>query len=305
MSFRWRALAFAICYVFFTSGAAAAADLSRTAITLTLSDDSDATRRIVALLKKRLPQATVHTASQFGTYKHPPNAVHVAMGPAALRSLLAANPDGPVVSLFNSSLVYRELVAEAGARRRDTTTAIYAEPAPADQLRLIRAIYKRRISVAAIIQSATYIIPALRAAAGETNTDLTIEMVSATDTLFRALNRVADHPVLLAVPDPGVYNGDTLRNLLIATYRREQAVVGFSPALVRAGALATVTSESEDVIAQAEELLSDYLASGRLPREQFPKYFSVVINDSVARSLNLVIDDEVRQLTRRPKASRP
>ena len=93
--------------------------------------------------------------------------------------------------------------------------------------------------------------------------------------------------------------------MLFRSYRREQAVVGFSPAIVKAGALATITSDSNDTAAQLEELLGDYIRYGRLPSEQFPKYFSVVVNDSVARSLNVLIDDGVLQLSRKPKEPQP
>ena len=51
---------------------------------------------------------------------------------------------------------------------------------------------------------------------------------------------------------------------------------------------------------QVDELVNDFVVSGRIPEPQFPKYFSVVINDSVAKSLNLVIDDSVRALSRKP-----
>ena len=176
---------------------------------------------------------------------------------------------------------------------------------PKDQFQLIRAIYKRPVPVAALIQSSSYIVPILQRAADDANIDLTIETVAPGETIFHALNRLASRPVLLAVPDPSIYNSETLRTLLMATYRREQALVGYSATFVNAGALATTTSDPNQIAAQLKELLRDYAETGRLPSEQFPKYFSVLVNDSVARSLNLIIDDSVRQLARNPKEKTP
>ena len=132
-----------------------------------------------------------------------------------------------------------------------------------------------------------------------------IETVDPGETMFHALNRLSGHPVLLAVPDPSLYNSETLRTLLMATYRREQAMIGFSAAFVNAGALATTNSNPNQIASQLKELLRDYAETGRLPAEQFPKYFSVLVNDNVARSLNLIIDDSVRQLGRNPKEKTP
>ena len=82
-------------------------------------------------------------------------------------------------------------------------------------------------------------------------------------------------------------------------------MIGFSTALVKAGAAATTYSNIDDIAAQVDELRNEFTASGRLPDEQFAKYFGVAVNDNVARSLNLVIDDSVRQLSRRPGETKP
>ena len=55
----------------------------------------------------------------------------------------------------------------------------------------------------------------------------------------------------------------------------------------------------------AAALLEAFAASGRLPAAQCSSYFQVAINDSVARSLNLVVDDSVRELAHRPAGTAP
>ena len=297
-------LVVAITYYVFYTVAATAVGLSDLNLTISASDDSAATRTILASLHEYFPNATVQTPAQIAATKLPPRTVHIAVGPTALKAL-SANSDAPIIAIYTSSAAYEKITSEAPARRRPSLTAIYAEPNPKDQFQLIRAIYKRPVPVAALIQSSSYIVPILQRAADDANIDLTIETVAPGETIFHALNRLASRPVLLAVPDPSIYNSETLRTLLMATYRREQALVGYSATFVNAGALATTTSDPNQIAAQLKELLRDYAETGRLPSEQFPKYFSVLVNDSVARSLNLIIDDSVRQLARNPKEKTP
>jgi ABC-type uncharacterized transport system substrate-binding protein len=267
-------------------------------VTLTTGDSNNATQQAVASLLKRLPNAVIQTPAEIAVARRR-TAIHIAIGPAAFKSLLAARVNGPIVSLFTSNLVYRELIAE---RLSDApVTAIFSDPSPTEQMRLIHAIYKRPVSVVSLIQSADY-IPELKRAAHLTSTDLTIETVAPDDNIFRLVNQIPSQSALLALPEAKIYNAETLRNLLIATYRRELAVIGFSSAFVKAGALAGAISDSDDIAGQVEELLDEFDRTGRLPSAAHPKYFSIVVNDSVARSLNLVIDESVRQLSRKPKA---
>ena len=298
----------AACFILFTNVAlAVGADLSNLTVTITASENSESTSSLISAIRSRVPQATIQSANQIATNNYPLHTVHIAIGPIALRALSALptkNPHTSIISVHTSSVAYRQIRDET-QHRRTGVSAIYNEPSPANQLRLIQAIYRRPLSVAVLIQSATHVIPLLRDAAANTQIDLTIHSVRPGESVYRALNSVRDGTVLLAIPDPAIYNNDTIRNLLIASYRREQAVVGFSPAIVKAGALATTTSDSNDTAAQLEELLGDYISYGRLPSEQFPKYFNVVVNDSVARSLNVLIDDGVRQLARKPKDPHP
>ncbi|HUP82311.1 MAG TPA: hypothetical protein VM260_27405, partial [Pirellula sp.] len=84
--------------------------------------------------------------------------------------------------------------------------------------------------------------------------------------------------------------------------RSNRALIGFSDSMVKAGALATTYSSTEDIVAQLNEMLVEFDASGRLPDAQFPKYFSVIVNDSVARSLNIPVDEETRSLSKKPPA---
>lgn len=291
----------ALLILFATFPAASAPQRSETtngSLQIVVEDDTEVTRHIVRELKGAFPEALVAQAASI-TKASP--AVYIAVGPTALRALLTRPVSGAVIALFTSNRLYNEIVAGTTDARRLTVTGIYADPSPEEQLRLTAAIFKRRVAVAVLITERTaHLLPLLNAAAAQTDTDLIIERMSTADELDRALNRVSNAPVLLALPDSTIYNSQAVRHILLATYRRNQAVVGFSESFVNAGALASTYSTVEDIIIQVREILVEYANSGRLPNPQFPKYFRVATNDHVARSLNLLIDDSVRQLARKP-----
>jgi ABC-type uncharacterized transport system substrate-binding protein len=292
----------ALCIAAGWHGLAQAVDFRNHDVRVAIADESEPTKRIVEGLQKKFPSAQVVTDFTVN-FPRKKNVITIAVGPSALRTLLAKNFDGVVISIFTSSQAYRAILENAPKARANTVTAIYAEPSPFSQMQLISMLYKRRVRVAALVSDKTaYLLPVLSQAAAQANIDLTVETVSTDDGLNRVLNRVAHVPVILAIPDSTIYSADNIRTILVTAYRHNQAVVGFSASLVTAGAMASTFSSIEDVLVQTEELLLAFAASGRLPEPQFPKYFDVVLNDHVARSINVVIDESVRRLSRKPGA---
>src|SRR5262245_61269339 len=126
-----------------------------------------------------------------------------------------------------------------------------------------------------------------------------IEKIKPDENVARALSRVAPSSPLLVVPDSSLFTPDNLRTILESTYRRNQIVVGFSTSLVKAGTTATAYSTIDDVLAQLEQIIAS-IVSGAVPPPTFPRYWRVAVNESVARSLNVVVTDEVRALGERP-----
>ena len=180
-------------------------------------------------------------------------------------------------------------------------TAIYAEPSPGDQIRLISLLYRRPMRVAAIVSHDTGHLKPIMLGTGAVE----IEDYAEGDDINYALNRVGQAQVLLAMPDRTVYSTENFRNILLSTYRHNQAVIGFSADMVRAGALATTYSNIEHINAHIAELAADFIATGELAPPQFPRYFRTTINEGVARSLQVTISDEARKFGREPQVRRP
>jgi ABC-type uncharacterized transport system substrate-binding protein len=103
---------------------------------------------------------------------------------------------------------------------------------------------------------------------------------------------------LMAVPDPMIYNRETAQPILLTSYRHQKPIIGYSQSYVRAGALAAVYSSSKQLAKQAAEIaLKSQQSPSLLPPPQSPKYFSIMVNYQVARSLNITLksDEEIYQ----------
>jgi hypothetical protein len=254
------------------------------------ADDSEVTRRIADDLTRRLVPIFSGFRNELAQRRR---MLYVTIGPAALREVAARKCDCVVISAFTSSQVVRAIQATLPPARAAAMTAVYAEPAPADQLRLVNLLYRRPVRVAAILGLDTAFLKPALAADGVTVLD-----AAAGDDINRLLDQVAQADVLLALPDSAVYNTENFRNILLSTYRHKQGVIGFSGDMVKAGALATTYSEIEDIDAQVAEIAASYVAGGELAPPQFPRYFRTVINEGVARSLDVDVSDAARGLAR-------
>jgi hypothetical protein len=271
------------------AGGATPASPSGYRFQIVTGDDSSLTVRIAEDLYKRL----VPTFAAFRTeLAQRRRLVLVAIGPAALRAAAARRCDCVVIAAFTSSQVWRSVVDSAPPARAKAMTAVYAEPAPADQVRLAALLYRRPVRVAAILGPDTaFLLPAL---AGQAD----VLQASPEDNMGDILARVGRSEVLLALPDGAIYNPENIRNILLSTYRRKQGVIGFSSDMVKVGALATTYSEVEDINAQVAEMAAAFVATGALPAPQFPRYFRTAINEGVARSLDIAVTNEARGFAR-------
>jgi ABC-type uncharacterized transport system substrate-binding protein len=90
-----------------------------------------------------------------------------------------------------------------------------------------------------------------------------------------------------------LYSQTSLRELLESTYRRRRPVIGISAALVAAGTLAPTHNDAQRHAAPTGRVL-DQIAARRNPlRVTRPV-------ESVARALDVVVDDATRSLGDRP-----
>ena len=119
------------------------------------------------------------------------------------------------------------------------------------------------------------------------------ESTQITDQFTSALKNLTDKSdVILAIPDPVTFNKKTIRGILLLTYRKNIPVIGFSKSYVKAGALAAVYSNPNQISQQAYEIINNYISTGSLSKNNYsPKYFSIDINKKIAHTLNIKIID--------------
>jgi hypothetical protein len=261
------------------------------------TDDSAITRRIVEDLVRRLVPVFAVFRTELAQHRR---MLYVTIGPTALREVAQRHCDCVVISTFTSSQVVRSILATLPPARAAMFTAVYAEPAPADQLRLVGLLYRRPVRVAAILGPDTaFLKPLLE---GE---QVNVLEADPDDGINRLLDKIGQADVLLALPDSAVYNTENFRNILLSTYRHKQGVIGFSADMVKVGALATTYSEVEDINTQVAEMVAGYVAGGELPPAQFPRYFHTIVNEGVARSLDVEVPDTARNFARPAPRHRP
>lgn len=230
---------------------------------------------------------------QFAAVKQKPQWI-VAIGTAAQRGmqdLFAANGGAPPLLALLVPRQAFEQMADPARLRAGALSAVFLDQPPGRQLELIRLALPAANRVGILVgaesksQSA-----ALEKAARERDLQLAVSVVGQ-DGLFPALQSLlANVDVLLALPDPAIFNSQTAANILTAAYRRQVPLSGFSPAYAKAGALLALYSTPAQIGARGGELLGQAVSGKSLPSPQWPREFVVSVNRDVARSLGLSLD---------------
>lgn len=232
--------------------------------------------------------------SRFGAPGPEPHWV-VAIGTAALKGMQDlyahdARPP-PLLAVLVPRLAF-ERMADPVRVRAGSVSAVFLDQTPARQLDLIRLALPdaHRFGILITGESKAY-APALEAAGRERGLQMVSSVVEQ-GGLYPALQSLLpDVDVLLALPDPMVFNSQTAGSILTAAYRRQVPLAGFSPAYVKAGALLALYSTPAQVGRRGGELLRQALAGRPLPQSQSPREFTVEVNQNVARSLGLALDE--------------
>lgn len=198
----------------------------------------------------------------------------------------------PVLHVLVPRQAYEHL--EMG-RRHGGQSAIYLDQPLGRQLGLMRLIMPGKHKVAVLVGPDSAAQQGhLRSAAAHLGLEVQTEQISNGADIVPVLNRLLPlSDMLWALPDSMVYTRETARPILLTTYRFRRPVFGFSQAYVAAGALAAVYSSPQHIARQVGDWLRA-MPAGRvqLPAPQYPAYFNVAVNRSVARSLGLEVGDE-------------
>ena len=180
----------------------------------------------------------------------------------------------------------------------DRCTAVFSDPPMSVQLSLIQALFpeqSRRVGIAYSNEAVTAEINRLRQ---QQAYKIDAQHVAESDSP-RAINRMMrSNDVILGIADKRLYNSQSIRSVLLGSYRQRTPLIGPNADFVRAGALASVTYTSPQFLSAINAMIEHFIDSGELPAAQTPADFDVAINYSVAQALGLVLPDEA-QIKRR------
>jgi hypothetical protein len=298
MGHRFFAVLATVCLCLMTYGSTWAATVS---VWVALAETGGVHAEAAEALRAKLDQAhpgridwRVAHWSQFQSPKPEPHWV-IAVGVAAQRGMqdlfAGDTTPPPLLAVLVPRLTF-ERIADQKRLRAGSLSAVFLDSPPGRQLELIRQALPAARNVGVLTSGESLgQVPALEKAAHPRGMQLVVSQVEPKG-LYPALQALLpDIDVLLALPDPLVFNGQTATNILTAAYRQQVPLVGFSPAYAKAGALLALYSTPVQVGARAGEMLSQTLPGRSLPAPQSPREFVVSVNRDVARSFGFVLDE--------------
>lgn len=227
--------------------------------------------------------------------------VIITLGAGALRTMLAAESKVPVVAGLIPRASFERVMREPGRKSTGFVHALFLDQPFGRQIDLVQLVNPdaRRIGVLWGGESLP-LRHLLQATLAARSMSEVAGVVSPTVGLGDATRQALDDvDVLLAVADPAVFNSATVSNVLMASYRAKVGVYAFSPAYVKAGALVALYSSPSQVGLHLADTIRALLRGAVVPAQQYPADFTVSVNEHVARSLGLNLDESA--LTQRLK----
>lgn len=170
----------------------------------------------------------------------------------------------------------------------------FIDPDPRQQLLLSKAILANRPSLLLIYTEATKAIAGnYEAIARSLNIDLRAISVSSEKGTLKSIIKNRDVDGVILIPDKRIYNKATLPSIMRTTYQLDLPLIGFSPVIVKSGALATTFPSLRSQTDYISSIVDEFSKSEGepLPVTKSGSH-SLAVNRIVARSLNLNIAEE-------------
>ena len=232
----------------------------------------------------------------------------VAVGTGAANLLAAKDSRIPLIATLLPPSSFEQIVQASGRKPSAVFSAVYLSQPFSRQLDLVRLALPdaRRVGVLWGPESQAQ-ASALQAATQARGLQLVAAQIGPGESAYPPLQKLLeDADLLLALPNPQIYNSSSIQNILLSSYRSRVPFIGFSASYVQAGAVFAVYSTPAMIGRQTAVMARNLLQGRGLPAApQYPLEFSVGVNEQVARSLGLKLDatalgERLRQLERTP-----
>jgi ABC-type uncharacterized transport system substrate-binding protein len=219
----------------------------------------------------------------------------VTIGTRAAETVFEQPGEAQVLSVFLPEVAYRELTASAphGSRGRTTGAVVLDQPL-ARQLAIARTLLPDAKRVGALLsREAVDASQAFAAAASRFGLDANPMLVGPQDDPADGIEQlVRESDVLIAIYDHRIFRPVTAKWMLYIAFQERLPIVGFSYALLKAGAAAAVYSTPAQIGLHAAEQALSWLEGKVTPGIQHPRYYNVAINGPVADALGIPVPDE-------------
>jgi len=212
----------------------------------------------------------------------------ISIGNNAAKQLNSYKTKTPILYSLIPSHSYRAIRKNSSSEQK---SAIYIDQPIRRQLQLIKSALPGKTRVGVMLGSYSGIskkrLQKIISNMGLKPVVVKVTPASVSSSLEDIYKRV---DMLLAQPDPSVYNKKTVMKVLLSSYRYNVPVFGYSAAFVRSGATAAIYSSPLDIGKHiGDEIVKYFSTNKKLSPPAFPKYFSVDTNRRVIRSLNIKI----------------
>lgn len=181
------------------------------------------------------------------------------------------------------------LPEQGGLAIGENEAALYWAPSWTDQLQLARRIFPSLRRVALLLDESADIprARALREQAERLNIDVQFRVVDKELLIRQVAELAGSTDILIAPAGSRLFTRDTLKPMLLAAYRQNRVFIGPSPAVVKAGALASLHVTPEALASEVAERIQGRLRKGSWGPSSRITRFDVITNPHVARALGL------------------
>lgn len=289
--------------VLFSAAMNTVADRAEPALVLVLSEQRSPYTDVARVFEQNLP-ATGTPESLRLEYVEPADldagdprieraSAVVGFGTRALRRLATLDTSTPILSTLVPRVAFEGLTGPPG-QSRTSIRAIHLDQPLHRQMALIRLLFPENPSTVAVLlgPSSREQESRIRESGREQDLNIRTAIVGPDEheTPTGALSTLlSEADVLLAIPDPAVYNRVSIRSLLLMTFRHRIPVIGYSDSFVNAGAVAAVVTPIEAIGRESADMVIRGKQNGviNLPASRYPNSFRVRVNRNVAETLEI------------------
>jgi ABC-type uncharacterized transport system substrate-binding protein len=194
------------------------------------------------------------------------------------------NDTQSILFFYASSTAYRRLPPRRGE------TALFRDQPLQRQLELAALLLPNARHALVLYRDN---LPEIQPAGGPSQLGISYRDANADRDWVRKMAQWIQHyDVLIGIDDRELYNRESIRSILLTTYRQGKVLIGPDRGFVNAGSLASVYSTPEQYLQQLQRMVQAWLHNHALPPAEFPRDYQLTVNRQVADSLGLRLPDD-------------